>query len=111
MIRIPMLALASLALAVSAVAQPAPRTSDVETPEAIVQAAYAAIAREPGQPFDWDRFRSLFLPDARLITVPRAAHQVTADAPGVVLPAIDEFASGRWPARAEKITTLERSPT
>ena len=67
MIRIPMLALASLALAVSAVAQPAPRTSDVETPEAIVQAAYAAIAREPGQPFDWDRFRSLFLPDARLI--------------------------------------------
>jgi hypothetical protein len=28
----------------------------------------------------------------------------------VVLPAIDEFVSGRWPARADKITTLERSP-
>ena len=48
-------------------AQTAPRPSDVESPEAIVLAAYAAIAREPGRPFDWDRFRSLFLPDARLI--------------------------------------------
>ena len=51
----------------TAVAQTAPRPSDVESPEAIVLAAYASIAREPGQPFDWDRFRSLFLPDARLI--------------------------------------------
>ena len=48
-------------------AQTAPRPSDVESPEAIVLAAYASIAREPGQPFDWDRFRSLFRPDARLI--------------------------------------------
>jgi pimeloyl-ACP methyl ester carboxylesterase len=62
-------------------------------------------------PYAAGREWALTLPDARLITVPRAAHQVTADAPGVVLPAIDEFASGRWPARAEKITTLERSPT
>ena len=51
----------------AAVAQTAPRPSDVESPEAIVLAAYASIAREPGQAFDWDRFRSLFLPDARLI--------------------------------------------
>jgi hypothetical protein len=48
-------------------AQTAPRAADVESPEAIVQAAYASIAREPGQRFDWDRFRSLFLPEARLI--------------------------------------------
>ena len=51
----------------AAAAQIAPRPSDVESPEAIVLAAYDAIARAPGQPFDWDRFRSLFLPDARLI--------------------------------------------
>ena len=58
---------ATLISAGIAAAQPAPRPSDVESPEAIVLAAYAAIAREPGAPFDWDRFRSLFLPEARLI--------------------------------------------
>jgi proline iminopeptidase len=61
-------------------------------------------------PYAAGREWALTLPDARLITVEHAAHQVVTDAPGVVLPAIDEFASGRWPARAEKITTLERSP-
>ena len=66
MIRSTLLALGLLAVAGSAAAQTA-RPSDVESPEAIVGAAYAAIAREPGQPFDWERFRSLFLPDARLI--------------------------------------------
>jgi proline iminopeptidase len=61
-------------------------------------------------PYAAGREWALTLPDARLITVERAAHQVATDAPGVVLPAIDQFVSGRWPARAEKITTLERSP-
>ena len=42
-------------------------TEDTASPEAIVAAAYEAIAREPGQGFDWDRFRGLFLPEARLI--------------------------------------------
>ncbi|HET9332715.1 MAG TPA: hypothetical protein VFQ21_03955 [Gemmatimonadota bacterium] len=67
MIRTAVLALAFLCAAASAVAQTGPRASDVESPEAIVLAAYAAIAREPGQPFDWERFRSLFLPEARLV--------------------------------------------
>lgn len=58
---------ASAAAAGTATAQITPRASDVESPDAIVLAAYASIAREPGQPFDWDRFRSLFLPEARLI--------------------------------------------
>lgn len=62
-------------------------------------------------PYAAGREWALTLPDARLITVERAAHQVVTDAPDVVLPAIDEFVSGRWPVRAEKITTLERSPT
>ena len=61
-------------------------------------------------PYAAGREWALTLPDARLITVERAAHQVATDAPGVVLSAIDEFVSGRWPARAEKITTLECSP-
>lgn len=62
-------------------------------------------------PYAAGREWALTLPDARLITVERAAHQVVTDAPEIVLPAIDEFVSGRWPSRAEKITTLERSPT
>jgi pimeloyl-ACP methyl ester carboxylesterase len=62
-------------------------------------------------PYAAGREWALTLPDARLLTVERAAHQVVTDAPEVVLPAIDEFVAGRWPPGAEKITTLERSPT
>jgi pimeloyl-ACP methyl ester carboxylesterase len=61
-------------------------------------------------PYAAGREWALTLPNARLITVERAAHQVVNDAPEVVLPAIDQFVSGRWPARAEKIRSLERSP-
>lgn len=57
-----------VALAAPAAAQtPEPRSGDVATPEAILEAAYASIARRPGEPFDWDRFRPLFLPGARLV--------------------------------------------
>jgi proline iminopeptidase len=61
-------------------------------------------------PYAGGREWALALPNARLITVEHAAHQVVNDAPDVVLPAIDEFVSGRWPARAQKIRSLERSP-
>jgi len=43
------------------------RPDDVASPEAIVAAAYEAIARPPAADFDWDRFRSLFHPAAQLI--------------------------------------------
>jgi proline iminopeptidase len=61
-------------------------------------------------PYAAGREWALTLPNARLITVERAAHQVTADAPEVVLPAIETFVAGRWPERAEKIRSLERGP-
>jgi pimeloyl-ACP methyl ester carboxylesterase len=61
-------------------------------------------------PYASGREWALTLPNARLITVERAAHQVAADAPEVVLPAIETFVAGRWPERAEKITSLERGP-
>jgi pimeloyl-ACP methyl ester carboxylesterase len=61
-------------------------------------------------PYAAGREWALTLPDARLITVERAAHQVSIDAPQVVLPAIDEFVAGRWPAGAERVTSLERAP-
>ena len=40
---------------------------DVDSVESIVRAAYEAIQRAPGEDFDWDRFRTLFVPQATLI--------------------------------------------
>lgn len=49
-------------------AQSDPRPEDVASPEAAVAAAYAAINHEPGENFDWDRFRSLYVPNAVMIS-------------------------------------------
>lgn len=48
-------------------AQPAAPAADVASPEAIVAALYDVISGPAGQARDWDRFRSLFAPAARLI--------------------------------------------
>jgi hypothetical protein len=50
-------------------AQPAtgPRASDATSPEAIIAALYDVISGPAGQARDWDRFRGLFAPGARLI--------------------------------------------
>jgi hypothetical protein len=45
------------------------RPSDVATLDAILHALYEAISGPAGQPRDWDRFRSLFLPDGRLMPI------------------------------------------
>lgn len=64
-------ALAVLLLVAAPYARPAagqhPSADDVATPAAIVRAAYDALGRAPGEDFQWDRFRSLFLPGAFLI--------------------------------------------
>ncbi len=49
---------------------PKPRPEDVRSPENLLSACYAVISG-PAGPRDWDRFRSLFLPQARLT----ASHQ------------------------------------
>lgn len=54
---------------------PAPNPSDVASPEAILNAVYSVISGPQGQARDWDRMRSLFIPDARLIpTQPTNGH-------------------------------------
>ena len=69
---------AVLALAQPAVAQnqahstadadvPAARPEDVESINAILNAVYDVISGPAGEARDWDRMRSLFLPEARLI--------------------------------------------
>lgn len=50
---------------------PAARPADVNSIDAIVAAVYDAISGPAGQKRDWDRFRSLFAPGARLIPTGR----------------------------------------
>ena len=58
---------------------PVAKPADVSSPEAILNAVYNVISGAQGQPRDWDRMRSLFIPDARLIpTVPAAAGHTDA---------------------------------
>jgi hypothetical protein len=46
--------------------------ADVASVDAILASLYDVISGPAGQPRDWNRFRSLFVPDARLIPVRRA---------------------------------------
>lgn len=59
---------AAPAAAPAAVAAPA-RAADVESIDGIVAALYDVISGPAGKPRDWDRMRSLFAPDARLMIV------------------------------------------
>lgn len=45
----------------------AAKPADVESIDAILKALYEVISGPKGQARDWDRFRSLFAPEARLI--------------------------------------------
>jgi hypothetical protein len=51
------------------VASPAARPADVATVDGIVAALYDVISGTAGQPRDWDRMRSLFAPEGRLMAV------------------------------------------
>ena len=42
-------------------------SSDVKSVDAIISALYDVISGEPNAPRDWDRFKNLFKPEARLI--------------------------------------------
>jgi hypothetical protein len=48
---------------------PQARPADVNSPSAVVRASYVAISGPPGQLLNLDRFRSLFLPQAQLVSV------------------------------------------
>lgn len=48
-------------------APPPAKPADVASPDAILAAVYEVISGPAGQKRDWDRFRSLYLPGARLI--------------------------------------------
>ena len=61
---------------------PAANPSDVATQDSIIAALYDVISGPAGRKRDWDRFRSLFAPGARLIpTGPRRPPGTPPDAP------------------------------
>ena len=61
---------------------PAANPADVATVDSILAALYDVISGPAGKKRDWDRFRSLFAPGARLIpTFPRRPPGAAPDAP------------------------------
>ena len=84
-------------------APPAAQAEDVSSPDAILAAIYDAISGPAGKARDWNRFRSLFVPGARLIpTRPRPDGGASATA---ITP--DEYATTIGP-RLEQGGFFER---
>lgn len=48
--------------------------ADLSTIEGIIHAMYATVSAAAGEPRDWERFRTFFLPGARMIPTNRAIH-------------------------------------
>lgn len=99
-------------------APPTARPADVTSSDAILAAIYDVISGPAAQKRDWDRFRSLFVPGARLIpTGPKRAESASTDknaapaaAPkefGAFVMTPDEFAD-RGNAYFEKNSFYER---
>lgn len=66
-------ALAAQAPAPAAGARAEAKPADVASMDAILAAVYASISGDKGVERDWDRFRSLFHPSARLTAIGRPA--------------------------------------
>jgi len=64
--------------AAPAAAVPAANPADVDTVPHLLHAVYDVISGPAGQKRDWDRMRSLFVPEARLIPMAKAKDGVQA---------------------------------
>ena len=72
-------------------ARPAAKPADVASPDAIIKAVYDVISGAAGQKRDWDRMRSLFVPNARLM--PAVARPGGAGT-GVIVLSVDDYIRG-----------------
>jgi proline iminopeptidase len=64
--------------------------------------------KDRNAPYGAGREWSYLLPNGRLLTVEGGAHQVFAEWPDMVRPAVDGFLRGEWPPLAEKVTADPR---
>jgi pimeloyl-ACP methyl ester carboxylesterase len=80
------------------------------TAEDLAQVAAPVLAihgrNDRQAPYGGGREWAMTLPNARLVTVERAAHLPWIEAPDVVLSSIRTFLDGRWPEAAEKVESL-----
>ena len=73
---------------------PMPKVSDVDSVDHLLAALYDVISGPAHQPRDWNRMRSLFLPEARLVpisVVPGSPHLTSAPATDVTFLTIDGY--------------------
>lgn len=73
----------------AAPAWPEPDPADVESVDAIIAALYETISGSAGEARDWDRFRSLFHEDARLMPVGRSPER--PEAAPVLAMTVDDY--------------------
>ncbi len=92
----PLLLAATLALQPAPTPDVPPRPADVATPRAVVDATYAVISG-PAGPRDWARFRSLFLPGARMTVTGGGA-----DGRGVRTLSLDDYQARAGAMMAEE---------
>jgi hypothetical protein len=77
---------------------PQAKPDDVKSPEAILNAVYSVISGAKGQARDWDRMRSLFIPDARLIPATTSATSGHTDAVVLTIDGYISRSQGRMTA-------------
>ncbi|MBC7789780.1 MAG: hypothetical protein H7Z74_07525 [Anaerolineae bacterium] len=75
------------------------READVSTADSIIGALYGAISGPAGKKREWDRFRALFLPEARLI-VARARRDSAGQVSPLVM-TVDEYVAGSGDLEAQ----------
>jgi len=62
--------------------------------------------KDRNAPYGGGREWAMRLPNARLLTIWNGAHQSFDEYPEIVIPAIDQFLNGSWPAAAARVTAL-----
>jgi pimeloyl-ACP methyl ester carboxylesterase len=81
------------------------------TPEQIARAAMPVLTvhgrKDRSAPYGGAREWGMLLPDARLLTVDRAAHAPWIEAPDEVRGPVDTFLSGTWPPAARRVSSLD----
>jgi hypothetical protein len=75
-------------------ARPSARPEDVSSPDAIVKAVYDVISGPAGQKRDWNRMRSLFVPNARLMP---AVQRPGGAGAGVIVLSVDDYIARSGP--------------
>ena len=80
--------------------------ADVASIDAITTAVYESISGDAGVPRDWDRFRSLFAPGARLLPV-ASQHGQNGRTSSVAAISAEDFATGNTGAFADGFYEVE----